>query len=566
VTRIAISYRRDDSAGITGRIFDRLVAYYGADSVFRDIDNIPIGVDFREHIDSILAQTDITLVVVGKRWFGPLPRRRRRIDDPADPVRVEVETALRNRIPVVPVLVEDAAMPDVDQLPDSMKDLVYRNGLQVDAGRDFEQHVERLIRSMEPILARRAKELAEEGKQQAEAVRRAEEEKQRIEVARLADEERQQAEAARQAEEERRRPEETRRAEEEKQRAEAARGEEEEQRRDAFVPASGSSKTRIVVRQQPRALWLALAAIVLIAVAVAGGGYAFYSEHQSALRAAEEKQRAEAARQTEEKQRAEAARQTEEKQRAEAARQTEEKQRAEAARQTEERQRAEAARQTEERQRAEAARQAEEEKQRAEAARQTEEKQQAEAARQAEETQRTQAVPQTGDEAFDLANNLAKKPVYSAREQELLAQISDPQQRAMAELQMFMEKQALLATTLSNTANMRHEMRKTVEKASTEDTKRGITKVLGLTLSEITLELKKRFSLAEPSTGVIVVEVVKNSEAAAKDVRPGDIIGDVSTPADLSDKVNEAKKNGQKSILLSVKRRHALRFVALHPD
>ena len=282
-------------------------------------------------------------------------------------------------------------------------------------------------------------------------------------------------------------------------------GEEEAQRRDAFVRASGSSKTRIVMRQQPRALWLALAAIVLIAVAVAGGGYAFYSEHQSALRAAEEKQRAEAARQTEEKQRAEAARQTEEKQRAEAARQTEEKQRAEAAR-------------------------------------------------------------QTGDKALDLANNLAQEPLYSDSEKEFLAKIPDPQKRAEAERQMFMEKQALLATTLSNVANMRHEMMKTVAKNLRVGDEAGITKVLGLTLSGITPELKKRFSLAEPSAGVIVVEVVKNSEAAAKDVRPGDIIGEVSTPADLSAKVNEAKKNGQKSILLSVKRQHDLRFVALHPD
>ena len=117
MTRIAISYRRDDSASITGRIFDRLVARYGAESVFRDVDNIPIGVDFREHVNGILAQTDITLVVVGKRWFGPLPRRRRRIDDPADPVRVEVEAALRNRMPVVPLLVEGGAMPKADQLP-----------------------------------------------------------------------------------------------------------------------------------------------------------------------------------------------------------------------------------------------------------------------------------------------------------------------------------------------------------------------------------------------------------------------------------------------------------------
>ena len=167
--RIAISYRRDDSAGIIGRIFDRLVAHYGGESVFRDIDNIPLGVDFREHINTVLAQTDVTLVVVGKRWFGPQPRRRRRIDDPADPVRVEVETALRNRMPVVPVLVEDAAMPNVDQLPDSLKKFVYRNGLEVDSGRDFDQHIERLIRNMEPILAQRAGELAEKEGHGAEA-------------------------------------------------------------------------------------------------------------------------------------------------------------------------------------------------------------------------------------------------------------------------------------------------------------------------------------------------------------------------------------------------------------
>ena len=176
--RIAISYRRDDSAAITGRIFDRLVARYGSDSVFRDIDNIPLGVDFREYINTILAQTDITLVVVGKRWFGAR-RGRRRIDDPADPVRVEVEAALRSGMPVIPVLVEGGGMPNVDQLSDSLKELVYRNGLDVGSGRDFDQHMERLIRNIEPILAQRAEAArqAEEEQRRAEAARRAEGEK-----------------------------------------------------------------------------------------------------------------------------------------------------------------------------------------------------------------------------------------------------------------------------------------------------------------------------------------------------------------------------------------------------
>ena len=179
--RITISYRREDSAAITGRIFDRLVAHYGSHSIFRDIDNIPLGVDFREYINSMLAETDIALVVVGTRWFGG-QRGRRRIDDPADPVRIEVETALRSGMSVVPVLVEGARMPRVDQLPDSLKDLIYRNGQEVGSGRDFDQHIERLIRNIDPILAQaegrqaEAARLAEEERQQAEAARRKSEE------------------------------------------------------------------------------------------------------------------------------------------------------------------------------------------------------------------------------------------------------------------------------------------------------------------------------------------------------------------------------------------------------
>jgi ribosomal protein L12E/L44/L45/RPP1/RPP2 len=192
--RLAISYRREDSAAITGRIFDRLTAHYGGDSVFRDIDNIPLGVDFREHINTMLAETDITLVIIGKRWLGPA-RGRRRINDPADPVRIEVETALRRKMPVIPILVEGGGMPKADQLPDSLKDLIYRNGLDVDSGRDFDQHIGRLIRNIDPILAQISR-------QRAEAARQAEEEKQRAEAARQAEEEKQRAEAARQAEEE----------------------------------------------------------------------------------------------------------------------------------------------------------------------------------------------------------------------------------------------------------------------------------------------------------------------------------------------------------------------------
>jgi outer membrane protein OmpA-like peptidoglycan-associated protein len=149
---IAISYRRADSEAITGRIFDRLDRRYGRESVFRDIDSVPLGIDFREHVAAVFDRTDIVLVIIGPRWAG---RRggQSRLDDPADLVRIEVETALRKGIPVIPILVGRAGLPKVEQLPDSLKNIAYRNGLRVDSGQDFDAHVDRLLRAMDRILA-----------------------------------------------------------------------------------------------------------------------------------------------------------------------------------------------------------------------------------------------------------------------------------------------------------------------------------------------------------------------------------------------------------------------------
>jgi hypothetical protein len=148
--RIIISYRRDDSLDITGRIFDRLAGHFGREAVFRDIDNIPPGTDFRRHIDRVLDESDIVLAIVGPRWIGP--DEQRRLTSPADPVRVEIETALRKNKPLIPVLVSRAAMPHPDALPDSLNDFAYRNAVQVDSGQDFDIHVGRLIRGMDQIL------------------------------------------------------------------------------------------------------------------------------------------------------------------------------------------------------------------------------------------------------------------------------------------------------------------------------------------------------------------------------------------------------------------------------
>lgn len=157
--RITISYRRGDSLGITGRIFDRLATRYGRETIYRDIDNVPVGVDFRSHIRKALSETDVLIAVVGTKWLGPRSGASRLVNG-ADPVRVEIETALRNEVPLIPVLVSGAVMPSVEQLPDTLQVFAYRNALTVDAGRDFDIHMTRLFGVVDEMtgLAARATE------------------------------------------------------------------------------------------------------------------------------------------------------------------------------------------------------------------------------------------------------------------------------------------------------------------------------------------------------------------------------------------------------------------------
>lgn len=153
--KIVISYRRQDSEAVAGRIRDRLAGHYGAESVFMDIDSIPFGTDFREHIKKVLGQTDIVLAIIGPRWTGPRRGRPARIKEPNDPVRIEVERALEHGVPLVPVLVNGAQVPKPSELPEALQDLSYRNAAEVDSGRDFHPHVDRLIRSMDQMLGDR---------------------------------------------------------------------------------------------------------------------------------------------------------------------------------------------------------------------------------------------------------------------------------------------------------------------------------------------------------------------------------------------------------------------------
>ena len=155
---IILSYRREDSAGVTGRIFDRLIQEFGADRVFMDIDSMPAGVDFHEHLQEILAGCGALLVVVGKSWRSQRKGQPARIMDPDDWVRIEVETALERAIPVVPLLIDGAALPSRDQLPESLWPLLRRNALPIDSGRDFHAQMSRLVRDLRLQLGEAATE------------------------------------------------------------------------------------------------------------------------------------------------------------------------------------------------------------------------------------------------------------------------------------------------------------------------------------------------------------------------------------------------------------------------
>jgi len=155
MTKIFLSYRREDSADIAGRIFDHLERRFGRDRLFLDVDAIRYGDDFRRRIGEALDQTGVLLAIIGDRWLdaGAQSAARRRLDDPNDYVSIEISSALDQGITVVPVLVGEAQMPRVSDLPAHLAQLSYRNAAEVRSGRDFSLHINRLIEAITDLLA-----------------------------------------------------------------------------------------------------------------------------------------------------------------------------------------------------------------------------------------------------------------------------------------------------------------------------------------------------------------------------------------------------------------------------
>ena len=146
---VFISYRREDSPDVCGRIYDRLVLKFGKAAVFKDVDSIPFGVDFREYLDDKVSQCNVLLAVIGDRWLELKNKEgKSRLFDARDYVRIEIELALKRNIPVVPLLVRGARLPDDGEIPESIRSLVYRAGLPVRPDPDFHNDMDRLLESL----------------------------------------------------------------------------------------------------------------------------------------------------------------------------------------------------------------------------------------------------------------------------------------------------------------------------------------------------------------------------------------------------------------------------------
>ena len=145
---IFISYRRDDTEGYAGRLFQDLCERFGKDSVFMDVAGIEPGRDFRRVIEQQVASCGVLLAMIGKAWLSVADERgKQRLNDPHDFVRLETASALKRDIPVIPVLVQQAEMPRAEQLPDDLKDLAFRNSVELTHAR-WDSDVELLIAAL----------------------------------------------------------------------------------------------------------------------------------------------------------------------------------------------------------------------------------------------------------------------------------------------------------------------------------------------------------------------------------------------------------------------------------
>jgi len=151
--QVFICYRREASNWVAGRIYDRLAAHFSKETVFQDIDSIPLGSNFREYIKTVVRQCTVFLAVIDDDWMGvDADSGHRRIDDPDDFVRIEIESALERGIRVIPLFVQGAVIPAAESLPPTLKELPNLHGMNISRDPYFHVDMDHLIYELDPIL------------------------------------------------------------------------------------------------------------------------------------------------------------------------------------------------------------------------------------------------------------------------------------------------------------------------------------------------------------------------------------------------------------------------------
>ena len=164
--RVFISYRRSDSAFAAHAIYQKLVDYYGSDSVIFDVDTIPLGENFVNYLNEQVRQCSALLALIGDHWLDS--ENKERLHSLDDFVRIEIQAALRRKIPVIPVLVGNAPVPSRQDLPRGLKGLVTRHAAELKPGRTFEAQLEGLVKGLDEALEHIAINAQREEKVRAE--------------------------------------------------------------------------------------------------------------------------------------------------------------------------------------------------------------------------------------------------------------------------------------------------------------------------------------------------------------------------------------------------------------
>lgn len=149
---IFISYRRGDSPASAGRLYDRLENAYSGGELFMDVDGIEPGLDFVEVLNERVANADVLLAIIGRDWLSAVDETGgRRLLQPNDFVRIEIEAALKRNIRVIPVLVDGASPPPEHDLPDGLKSLTRRQAVRISHER-FASDADLLLNALSKIV------------------------------------------------------------------------------------------------------------------------------------------------------------------------------------------------------------------------------------------------------------------------------------------------------------------------------------------------------------------------------------------------------------------------------